>query len=82
MERLTPVRNELLARAERAANLLDTARKTLIAERSRTISTDEAREVYIETMDEVNREILASLRLIAAAVPSLGKSDEAPAAHA
>jgi len=82
MERLTPVRNELFAHAERAANLLDTARQTLIAERSRTISVEEAREVYIETMDEMNREILASLRLIAAAVPSRAESNESPATYA
>jgi hypothetical protein len=76
MERLAPVKDKLFAHAEKAAELLDTARKTVIAERSKTISADEARELYIETMDEVNREILASLRLIAAAVPPPGETHE------
>lgn len=75
MERLIPVKKELFAHADRAAKLLDTARKTLIAEKRKTISMEESREIYIETMDEVNREILASLRLIAAAVPAIDDPD-------
>lgn len=70
MERLTPVKNELISHAERAAKLLKTARQAVQAERTKTISRDEARDLYIETMDEVNREILASLKLIADAIPS------------
>ena len=73
------MKNELFAHADKAAKLLDTARKTLIAEQSKTISIEEARELYIETMDEVNREILASLRLIAAAVPSAAGTNISPA---
>jgi hypothetical protein len=75
MERLAPVRNELFAHTDRAAKLLETARRTLAAEKRRTISADESRELYIETMDEVNREILASLRLIASVVPIAAEPD-------
>ena len=70
MERLTPVKDDLLKHAKRVDQLLDTAKKTVQAERRQLVSAEESRELFMSVMSEASEELAKAIRLIAKAVPS------------
>jgi hypothetical protein len=70
MERLLPVRNELLGHATKAANLLDTANKAYAAERRKIVSSEEARELCVGVLSQASLELAKAVELIARAIPS------------
>jgi hypothetical protein len=69
MERLVLHRNELLDHAAKAANLLDTGRKTIDAQRRQIVSADEARELCVSVLSEASMELAKAVELIARAIP-------------
>jgi hypothetical protein len=70
MERLTPVRKELLDHASAAAKLLETAGKALEAHRRKLLTLEESRELFENVVRGAGEELTKAIRLIANAIPA------------
>lgn len=70
MERLSPVKNDLLDHATKAANLLQTARNAFVAEKRKIVSPEESRELCVSALSEASNELIRAVELIAHAIPS------------
>ena len=74
MQRLTPVKDELIKHAAEAARLLETAEKAADAETRNIVSPKESLELFRSTLTDAAQELAEAIRLIAAAVPPPGET--------